>query len=518
METLPVAEYACTIFRALCQEVAKGNLPKALSPIKEKKVGTLEIQIPSLDNAKEDDNNKEGEDSAVDAESTSWNTRLEPLVKYRQFSDAWKLIDEMKRKQLDVHIVLLISLVKHCEANSLYITESQMDTVFALTANAPEIDAGADDNVYVNLYNVVLDAVLRTKDTLLMRKVFDILVRRGFVFAPSTMGNLIKAFGNSRDFERVMLVWDHLRLQSPSHFQHTVSLGCVLDACVKCNRVDKAIEIFQLMKPLSFHRNTVLYTTMIKAFAKTKDLHRALALKEEMDRNKIALNLISYNSLIDVCVRCENLPMAAIFLREMQCWNIQPDIITFSTLIKGYCQTNALNKALLLVQEAKARNLKVDEIMFNSLLDGCATAKSMQLGINVFNEMVSSNIMPSCVTFSILVRIYASTGHIQEATDLVFHHMPNTWQIEPNSVVYTVLYKQSLPYGDPFQVGKTLLDQCLIPRQQLLQILHEYENPMTRRKKGPASFPKTQWTDVSFTNYPQRAGYKKHRLDRRIRQ
>jgi len=436
--------------------------------------------------------------SSADKSHDNWNSRLEALLTYRQFSEAWNLLEEMKMDGAEVDSLLLVSLIKQCEGQRLPFTEKHLQTCLGVT-NSGYLGVTAHDNVLNNLYNVLMDAVIRTRNCELMFTAFSFVRLRGFFFPPSTMGNLLKALGNNRMFDRIMKVWNQLQTQYSGRFTHIVSIGCMLDACVKCNRVDVATDIFDNIRHSAVSPNTILCATMFKAFAKTKDLPRALALKEDMDRDRIELNLISYNSLIDVCVRCGNLSMSAVFLREMQTWNIQPDIVTFSTLIKGYCRSgNSLDKALVLVQEAKCRNLELDEIMFNSLLDGCATAKNAEIGRSVFAEMVSSNIMPSCVSFSILVRLLSTTGHLEEATDLVFNRMKYTWKVEPNSVVYGVLYKHSLPFGDPFQVGSTLMRLRLIPEQQIRQIHADYQNPENQQRKNRIR-PKTQWTNYAYT-------------------
>lgn len=40
---------------------------------------------------------------------------------------------------------------------------------------------------------------------------------------------------------------------------NAVTYGCMLDACVKCNHVEMAVETFQDMKNGNLHKNTVLY-------------------------------------------------------------------------------------------------------------------------------------------------------------------------------------------------------------------------------------------------------------------
>ena len=72
--------------------------------------------------------------------------------------------------------------------------------------------------------------------------------------------------------------------------------------CVKCNHVEMAVDNFNEMKLNNLHKNTVLYTTIIKGFAKTKDLSRAMKLYREMLRESVPCNVVTYNSLIDVSV------------------------------------------------------------------------------------------------------------------------------------------------------------------------------------------------------------------------
>ena len=57
---------------------------------------------------------------------------------------------------------------------------------------------------------------------------------------------------------------------------NAVTYGCLLDACVKCGRVNMAREIFREMESQGVPGNTVLYTTLLKGYAKTQDLQAAM--------------------------------------------------------------------------------------------------------------------------------------------------------------------------------------------------------------------------------------------------
>jgi pentatricopeptide repeat domain-containing protein 1 len=48
-----------------------------------------------------------------------------------------------------------------------------------------------------------------------------------------------------------------------------VTYGCLVDACIKNDRLDMALKLIEQMKRDHISLNTVLYTTLIKGFAKS---------------------------------------------------------------------------------------------------------------------------------------------------------------------------------------------------------------------------------------------------------
>lgn len=59
---------------------------------------------------------------------------------------------------------------------------------------------------------------------------------------------------------------------------NSITYGCLLDACVKNGKIEKAVEVFEIMQQDKVPLNTILYTTLIKGFSKTFQLERALQL------------------------------------------------------------------------------------------------------------------------------------------------------------------------------------------------------------------------------------------------
>merc|ERR1719230_1528745 len=104
----------------------------------------------------------------------------------------------------------------------------------------------------------------------------------------------------------------------------------MLDACVKCGHYQIAEEVFQEVKAQGLHRNTILFTTLIKGYSRQKKLPAALKAREEMIAENVPLNVVTYNSLIDVAIRCKDLTQATTLVTQMQEDDINPDLITYS--------------------------------------------------------------------------------------------------------------------------------------------------------------------------------------------
>ncbi len=53
-----------------------------------------------------------------------------------------------------------------------------------------------------------------------------------------------------------------------------VTLGCLVDACVKCGKLEKAEEI--LLESKDNKCNTIIYTTILKGYIREKNLDKAI--------------------------------------------------------------------------------------------------------------------------------------------------------------------------------------------------------------------------------------------------
>merc|ERR1719266_2412895 len=124
------------------------------------------------------------------------------------------------------------------------------------------------------LFNALLDTCCRLKDLNRLEATVKRMRELKVCPSPVTLGILVKTYGQAEDFQKVLQVWGEMERQRGQ--ANAVTYGCMIDACVKCGRLEKAVEIFSGMREAGKHRNTILYTTLIKGYGLQKDLPNAL--------------------------------------------------------------------------------------------------------------------------------------------------------------------------------------------------------------------------------------------------
>jgi pentatricopeptide repeat protein len=181
----------------------------------------------------------------------------------------------------------------------------------------------------------------------------------------------------------------------------------LLDACVKNNRLDLALLLFDRIKQDKIELNTILYTTLIKGLSKVNKVTEASELFNLMKKNsKTYPNLITYNCMIDAYVRISDIEKANATFYELENEKkLKPDLISYSTLIKGFCKIGDAEKIYFLFEKMIKKNVMADEPLVNVCMEACFNGKKSELGVRIFDRMIATEFRPSAVTFSIAIKV-----------------------------------------------------------------------------------------------------------------
>merc|ERR1719159_1371557 len=172
----------------------------------------------------------------------------------------WALLEEMKKAGVKASVVTCSILLKSLTENSPpWDAEKVMELVFQTEEQMDEV-----------LFSSVIEACIRLHRLDLLSGMMKKFEGRGHslsLTAP-TYGSMIKAYGQSRDVERI---WDLWREMASRGVKPTaITLGCMVDALVMNKMVDDAWTLVHDLlddKEMKTSVNTVTFSTVLKGFA-----------------------------------------------------------------------------------------------------------------------------------------------------------------------------------------------------------------------------------------------------------
>ena len=189
--------------------------------------------------------------------------------------------------------------------------------------------------------------------------------------------------------------------------------NCIMDACLRFNKVDKMLELYKEMIDNNIMPSSVTCGIVIKGYGMKGDVESALKVYQHMKINKIEISNVTYGCLINVCTKNNKLSKAFELYESLKREGLEMNTILYTTLIKAYSKTKNLNKVIEILNiMIKSKNAKPNIITYNIVIDCCIKCNNYNLAYNYYNDLINDNnntdknveIKPDIVTFSTLIK------------------------------------------------------------------------------------------------------------------
>jgi pentatricopeptide repeat protein len=301
---------------------------------------------------------------------------------------------------------------------------------------------------------------------------FQIMISKGYIADDYTYTNLFTSCVKNKALRLGLVVHEHMK--KVQHDPNIVTYTALINFYVKCDQLDKAMDIFREITDKKLYPNQFTYSTLLNGCANTKALKRGTIIHEYMLLTKYNIDLHSGTALIRLYTGCKQLPKAMQVFHDLINRNVslndftysilytgcadahalqegitvnehmvktrhRPDIVTYTALIRLYAECKQLSKAMQVFQKIINEKIAVGEFTYSILLTGCADVKALEEGIRVHNHMDMTKFKLTLITYNALVRLYAECGQLDKAMN-VFQDMINR-NISPNHFTYTILLK-----------------------------------------------------------------------------
>lgn len=275
--------------------------------------------------------------------------------------------------------------------------------------------------------------------------------------------------------------------------------NCIMDACLRFNKVDKMLELYKEMIDNNITPSSVTCGIVIKGYGMKGDVNSALKIYDHMKMNKIQISNVTYGCLINVCAKNNKLSKAFELYESLTREGVEMNTILYSTLIKAYSKTKNLNKVIeILTTMKRSKNSKPNIITYNSVIDCCIKCNDFNLAYKYYNYLIDINknnvntnfnndsiIKPDIVTFSTLIKGEIHNGNFDKAK-ILMNKMLEFDYIKPDCILLNTLldgcekcnsYDDALTIFNLFRkknVPMNMMTYSILLK--ILGVLGDYEN------------------------------------------
>merc|ERR1719487_1682291 len=260
---------------------------------------------------------------------------------------------------------------------------------------------------------------------------------------------------------------------------NAVLYNCILDACVECGDLERALSFFDEMKSLKLV-DIVSYNTVLKAYLRQSKTSKAQDLLKEMNNAGLKASQVTYHELLNAMVASHDRHGMWLLVDEMTNAGVPPSSITCSILLKALAERSEPADVQRTMGLLTSLEGPMDEVLLSSAIEACIRVKKLGLlsdlirryrsqtdtvgtlaapsygsMIKAFGQagdtaqvhelwldMEARGVKPSPITLGCMVEALVVNGQAEEAWDLVRRQQEvDTDEVLVNTVVYSTVLK-----------------------------------------------------------------------------
>ncbi|ERM99722.1 pentatricopeptide repeat-containing protein At3g13880-like [Amborella trichopoda] len=242
------------------------------------------------------------------------------------------------------------------------------------------------------------------------KQIHGLLLKLGLNGSDYVRSSLIDMYGNSRDIESSLNVFDEI------HDRNLVSWNSVICALSECGFALEAIRAFKTMVLENIRPDEISLSKILKACASMASLNMNEQFHTQVIKNGFESNLVVSTSLIDSYAKFGEIELAHLIFYQIQA----PTTTSLTAFISACARNGFERESLKLFDLMLVKGLKPDSVTFLSLLSGCSHGGLIEEGKRIFETMEKNHgIIPDIRHYSCMVDLLGRGGLLNEAEELL---------------------------------------------------------------------------------------------------
>eukprot|EP00435_Cladocopium_sp_Y103_P057103 s606_g19.t1 len=247
---------------------------------------------------------------------------------------------------------------------------------------------------------------------------------------------IISSFGKEGNLEAAVSAFQ--KWKDSGAAPTVIVYNCMLDACIECKALPRALKIFEEMKEKSL-ADVVSYNTIMKGHLMTHDTGSAEQVFMQMHQAGLTASRVTYHALLNALVNRGDRTGA---------WRIESDIQMDEVLFGGFADAciRCGNLKLLWKQYQQlfktGHPVQVSGPTYGNMIKAFGQVQDIQCVQQLWKHMCSQHVKLTAVTLGCMVEALVSNNCVSEAWKIVNDAWSNEEQRELlNTVVYSTIVK-----------------------------------------------------------------------------
>eukprot|EP00928_Gymnodinium_smaydae_P048165 TRINITY_DN32196_c0_g1_i1.p1 TRINITY_DN32196_c0_g1~~TRINITY_DN32196_c0_g1_i1.p1 ORF type:complete len:627 (-),score=135.11 TRINITY_DN32196_c0_g1_i1:82-1962(-) len=211
------------------------------------------------------------------------------------------------------------------------------------------------------------------------------------------------------------------------------------------------------------------FVNIVRFHANKRDAEELIKMMVSLHNMGFVLDTISRNRALSACIAHKALHVAEALVND-KIFGAEMDIIGYNTLMKCYAQAGETTQVFKLYATLRKRNIIPSEVTFGILLDACNESGDVRNAKAVFAEIREIGVRLNIIHYTTLMKVFSKAGHLDKAGELL-EEMTRSPETKPDLVTYSTIVKAHADRGNvqtAMRILETMIEQGVTPDSVIL--------------------------------------------------
>ncbi|CAI0394701.1 unnamed protein product [Linum tenue] len=215
------------------------------------------------------------------------------------------------------------------------------------------------------LYNCVINCCANALPVDELSRLFNEMIRQGFVPNTVTFNVMLNIYGRSGQFEKAE---EMLQMARKRGLVDAISYNTIIAAYGRSKDFKKMAATVRTMQLDGFSVSLEAFNSMLDAYGKEGQTESFQSVLQRMKESSCSLDAYTYNIMLNVYGERGWIDEVEGVLTELRQCGLRPDICSYNTLIKAYGVAGMVENAVSLVKEMRDNGVEPNKITYTNLI------------------------------------------------------------------------------------------------------------------------------------------------------